>query len=261
MVWFIRRYQKGVKNSGTQDLVVSDSEISIADFVSFAHQTGPGKYMLAQRGGGIRGFKKITDCIVDEPKVSASWMQPEPTRVFAAEEISVKKNIRLSELSDADIMDLMGSMADSDIKSAEEFAKFKTDLSSIHTEIARRGLGNSEAPSAPPTVKQAESSTPIASAGFAVGKGNAAVGFVGGLLVGVVGTMYYYKSKMDAINTQLDQINKQLNEAESAIKRAEFREAKRAERDAQPRQQQPQGKKNWDNWFLQQFNSGNGPQF
>jgi len=260
MVWFVRRYQKGVKNSGTRDLVVSDTEISISDFVAFAHQTGPGKYLLGQRGNGIRGFRKITDCIVDEPSVSASWMSSEPTKVFAAESVSVKRNIQLGDLSDTELMDLMGSMADSDIKSAEEFSKFKADLTSIHTEISRRGLGATETSSEPPTIKRAESA-PIASAGFAVGKGNMAMGFVGGILVGVVGTMYYYKSKMDAINTQIDQINKQLNEAESAIKRAESREAKRAEaKEAQPKNK-PSGKMNWDNWFLNQFNSGNGPQF
>jgi len=259
MVWFIRRYQKGVKNSGTQDLVVSDSEISIADFVSFAHQTGPGKYMLAQRGGGIRGFKKITDCIVDEPKVSASWLQPEPTRVFAAEEISVKKNIRLSELSDADIMDLMGSMSDTEIKNAEDFSKFKKDLGNLHSEISRRGLGSSN--DAPPVVRK-EASQPLASAGFAVGKSGVAMGFVGGLLVGVVGTMYYYKSQLDKVNTQLDQINKQLNEAESAIKRAESREAKRVENEERRQTKAVNPKNmNWDNWFLQQFNNGNGPSY
>lgn len=260
MVWFIRRYQKGVKNSGTKDLVVSDTEISIADFVGFAHQTGPGKYMLGQRGNGIRGFRKITDCVVDEPSVSASWMSAEPNKVFAAESVSVKRNIQLGDLSDSELMDLMGSMADSDIKSAEEFSKFKADLTSIHTEISRRGLGATET-TEPPAIKRAESA-PLASAGFAVGKGNMAMGFVGGILVGVVGTMYYYKSKMDAINTQLDQINKQLNEAESAIKRAESRESKRAEaKEAQSNNNRASGKMNWDNWFLNQFNAGNGPQF
>ncbi len=74
--------------------------------------------------------------------------------------------------------------------------------------------------------------------------------------------MYYYKSQLDKVNTQLDQINKQLNEAESAIKRAESREAKRVENDErrQTRTQNPKNM-NWDNWFLQQFNSGNGPQY
>ncbi|MDA8718420.1 hypothetical protein N9M17_00185 [bacterium] len=263
MVWFIRRYQKGVKNSGTQDVLVSDDEISIGDFVSFAHQTGPGKYILGQRGKGIRGFRKITDCIIEEPKVSASWMATEDNRVFAAEEISVKKNIKLGDLSDSEIMDLMGSMADSDIKSAEEFSKFKTDLTSIHSEIARRGLGGETSSTEPPVVKQAQNTaSPLASAGFAVGKGNMAVGFVGGMLVGVVGTMYYYKSKMDAINSQIGQIEKQLNEAESAIKRAESRETKRAEKDSQQQKpRQPQGRKQWDNWFLESFNSNNGPEY
>ena len=42
MVWFIRRWQKGVKNSGTSDILVSDSEITVGEFVDIAHQTGPG---------------------------------------------------------------------------------------------------------------------------------------------------------------------------------------------------------------------------
>lgn len=259
MVWFIRRWQKGVKNSGTSDILVSDEEITTGDFVDISHRTGPGKYMLGIRGKGIRGFRKITDCIVEEPSVSSSWMATESQKVFAAEEISVRKNIKLAELSDGDIMDLMGSMSDSDIKNAEDFSKFKNDLSNLHSEISRRGLGGS---SDAPSVVKKEASQPLASAGFAVGKSGMAMGFVGGLLVGVVGTMYYYKSQLDKVNTQLDQINKQLNEAESAIKRAESREAKRVENDEkrQTRTQNPKNM-NWDNWFLQQFNSGNGPQY
>jgi len=242
MVWFIRRWQKGVKNSGTSDILVSDSEITVGEFVDIAHQTGPGKYMLGIRGKGIRGFRKITDCLVEEPSVSSSWITSEPQKVFAAEEISVRKNIKLADLSDGDIMDLMGSMSDTEIKNAEDFSKFKKDLGNLHSEIS--------------------ASQPLASAGFAVGKSGVAMGFVGGLLVGVVGTMYYYKSQLDKVNTQLDQINKQLNEAESAIKRAESREAKRVENEERRQTKAVNPKNmNWDNWFLQQFNNGNGPSY
>tara|TARA_A100001201_G_scaffold100388_1_gene86340 strand:+ start:117 stop:896 length:780 start_codon:yes stop_codon:yes gene_type:complete len=259
MVWFIRRWQKGVKNSGTSDILVSDSEITVGEFVDIAHQTGPGKYMLGIRGKGIRGFRKITDCLVEEPSVSSSWITSEPQKVFAAEEISVRKNIKLSDLSDGDIMDLMGSMSETEIKNAEDFSKFKKDLGNLHSEISRRGLGGSN--DAPPVVRK-EASQPLASAGFAVGKSGVAMGFVGGLLVGVVGTMYYYKSQLDKVNTQLDQINKQLNEAESAIKRAESREAKRVENEERRQSKAVNPKNmNWDNWFLQQFNNGNGPSY
>ena len=68
MTYFIRRYQKGVKNSGTKDVCASPDEITISEFVKLAHETGPGKYLLGERGQGIRGFRKITDCIVSQPE-------------------------------------------------------------------------------------------------------------------------------------------------------------------------------------------------
>jgi len=80
MAYFIRRYQKGVAQSGTTDVFVSDSEIPITMFCEMAEMVGPGKYILGQRGEGIRGFKKITDTVVPEPNL----------RVFAAEDESNK---------------------------------------------------------------------------------------------------------------------------------------------------------------------------
>ena len=75
MVFFIRRYLKGVKNSGTNDILTSETEINTAMFLQLAEMTGPGKYILGERGRGIRGFKKITDTIItpaDELKVFAA---------------------------------------------------------------------------------------------------------------------------------------------------------------------------------------------
>ena len=82
MAYFIRRYQKGVAQSGTTDVFVSDSEIPISMFCEMAEMVGPGKYILGQRGEGIRGFKKITDTIVPEPIM----------KVFAAEDESNKED-------------------------------------------------------------------------------------------------------------------------------------------------------------------------
>ena len=97
MTFFVRRYQKGIKNSGTQDILTSEDEISLTDFVGLAHQTGPGKYLLGERGRGIRGFRKITDCIV------------EPTQVFAAETVQVRRTLKLQDMSDSELMELLGS--------------------------------------------------------------------------------------------------------------------------------------------------------
>ena len=67
MTFFVRRYQKGIKNSGTQDILTSEDEISLTDFVGLAHQTGPGKYLLGERGRGIRGGgHQFTVCSVGE---------------------------------------------------------------------------------------------------------------------------------------------------------------------------------------------------
>ena len=229
--------------------------------MNFCHQEGVGKYILGERGKGIRGFRKITDCLVEPVSLTGEWT--EPNKVFAAEEVSVKKNIRLHELADSELMDLMGSMADTDIKSAEDFDKFKADLTSIHSEISSRGINNSAI--APTETKEASQlmdkgptkMEPVASAGFAVGKSGIAMGFVGGLLVGVVGTMYYYKSRMDSINADLEQINKQLNEAESAIKRAESREEKKQAAEAAVKKFD--SRMTLDSAFLHNYNRNMGP--
>ena len=234
MVWFIRRYIKGIKNSGTSDVKVSDNEISIPQFVDFCHRQGEGKYILGQRGKGIRGFKKI----------------------------SVKKNIRLGDLGDTELLDLMSSMSDTDISSSDDFSKFKSDLTSIHAEIASRGINGGAKSEPSMEIKAAEPvalnpNKPLASAGFGVGKSGLAMGFVGGLMVGVVGTMMYYKSKMDTINSDLERINKQLNEAESAIKRAESREEKKHA--AEQAVKKYDSRVSMDAGFLTQFNAGHGP--
>jgi len=238
--------------------MTSEEPIDNADFVKFCYETGEGKYILGQRGKGIRGFKKITDCLVDALEVT-NW------KTFAAEEISVKQNVKLKDLSDADLLDLMTSMDDADVKSAEDFSKFKADLKNIHSEISKRGLSGGSA-----LVQEAETTTPavapslnlsqpIAGAGFMAGKSGMAVGFVGGILVGVVGSMYYYKSKMDNINTELERINKQLNEAESSIKRAESREEKR--KASEQAVKQYDSRVSLDAEFLSNFNRNQGPMY
>ena len=83
------------------------------------------------------------------------------------------------------------------------------------------------------------------------------MGFVGGLMVGVVGTMMYYKSKMDGINSDLERINKQLNEAESAIKRAESREQKKEAVASAVKKHD--SRMSLDSAFLSNYNRNQGP--
>jgi hypothetical protein len=127
MGYFVRRYIPGVKNSGTKDILRSEQPISTADFVSFAHETGHGKYVLGVRGKGIRGWKKLTDCIVEEPM-----------QVFEAESISVRKNMKVDELSESELMDLLYSMTRTTPK-PEDMETFQKDLGKIHSELSKRG--------------------------------------------------------------------------------------------------------------------------
>ena len=114
-MYFLRQYLKGVKGSGTKD-------IWSGDFVPTEDETletfgDNGKYIVFQRGKGIRGMKKIVEYgpytpelnIEDEPpqnrmlsglkiKAKSDWMP----KVFAAEgkTINVKQQIDLEDLSD-----------------------------------------------------------------------------------------------------------------------------------------------------------------
>ena len=228
MPYFIRRYQSGVKNSGTTDILTSEVEISIPSFVMLAESTGPGKYLLCQRGPGIRGFKKITDCIIEDmPETVAPY---EDSLLFSAEEsVSVKRNLSLKEMNSEDLMDLMSSMESANINTDDEFKKFRKDLSSINREMRRRMAGtelSAENAFTGPTA----ASLPIASAAFGISPTQAGLlGVCLGGLGGVLGTAFYYRSKIDGLGSEMESVKKMLSEAEVAIKRAEDNSKKAVE--------------------------------
>ena len=47
-------------------------------------------------------------------------------------------------------------MSETDISSSDDFAKFKTDLTSIHAEIARRGINGGTSSAPPSEIKAAD---------------------------------------------------------------------------------------------------------
>jgi len=244
MTYFIRRYQKGVKNSGTKDVSISQDEITIADFVELAHQTGPGKYLLGERGKGIRGFRKITDCIVAHPT---------ELQVFAAETISVRKNLNIEDMATPELMELLGSMSRTSLSSPEEMTQFQKDRESIHRELSRRN-------DKPVRASETVSSPAIASAGFAVGNKSAvAFGLVGGLVIGALGASWYYKNKIDDLQTTIDGFSKKLDAAAEGLHKAEQREAKReASEEAKARYDSVQ-QSGLGGLFLSDYNRRNGP--
>jgi len=142
MVYALRHYQKGVKGSGTKDLWVGDV-IPTRDEVA-KHYGSKGKYLVMERGKGIRGMRKIAEYIFNEPLVNlkstskgSEWMP----KVFAAERegsMSVKKEIKLSDLSDSDLNGLWDSMLETPVDSDEDFQRFVDDNSKLKKEVYNR---------------------------------------------------------------------------------------------------------------------------
>jgi Sec-independent protein translocase protein TatA len=282
MAYFIRRYQKGVAQSGTQDVFVSESEIPVSMFCEMAEMIGPGKYILGQRGEGIRGFKKITDTIVPEESilVFAAEDEAESEDTNAAEEdtpaditpelvekkekatspppitprerdtISMRRTEKLSDMSDEQLSELVGGMAQTDL-SAETITTFQSDLARVHEEMITRGMIA--------TPNAAEDKIVIG-AGFSPWKA-AALGGVVGLSIGVLGSMHYYKSKMDDINVRLAEMDASIREAESTITSQERRimkaeeNEKKAATPSAPVQRDPF---DLDLAFLSSYNANNG---
>ena len=250
MVYFVRRYVPGIKHSGTKDILRSDDEIDIEEFVSFAYATGPGKYILGQRGKGIRGFRKITDCKVDteleNPPLSLDTFHAEDT-------ISLRKNVRLNEMSNSELMETMSALGRAQVNTPEEMGKFKRDLAVVQNEVQRR-LGSTSLTAETP------GDLPIASAGFGISATQAGMmGAALGGVAGMVGTALYYRTKIDALTTRLDLLDKNLSEAEYAIKRSEERETKNAEeKKAAPPAQKVSNPFDLDLAFLSSYNNRNG---
>jgi hypothetical protein len=232
MAYFIRRYQSGVKNSGTQDILTSEVEIPIPTFVMLAESTGPGKYLLCERGPGIRGFRKITDCVIEPPvidTVSNDYFEDEELLFAAENSVSVKRNLKLSDMSNEDLMDLMSSMESASISSDAEFSKFRKDLAAVNREMRRRMMtaehSAENAFTGPSTAKM-----PVASAMFGISPMTAgAIGALVGGLGGVLATAFYYRSKIDNLGAEMESVKKMLSEAEVAIKRAESNAEKAAQ--------------------------------
>jgi len=281
MAYFIRRYQKGVAQSGTQDVFVSESEIPIPMFCEMAEMIGPGKYILGQRGEGIRGFKKLTDTVVPEESVrvfaaesesenndsdatkdDTSNITPElvekkekatsppPAVVMERDTISMRRTEKLSDMSDEQVSELVGGMAQTDLN-AENITVFQSDLARVHEEMVTRGMIV--------TPKAAEDKIVIGAA-FSPWKA-AALGGVVGLSIGVLGSMHYYKTKMDDINVRLAEMDASIREAESTITSQERRimkaedNEKRAATPVAPVQRDPF---DLDLAFLSSYNANNG---
>ena len=252
-------------------------------FCELAEMIGPGKYILGQRGEGIRGFKKITDTLVPEPdlrvfaaedessedesdstdddtpevtpelveKKEKATSPPPAPKAAERDTISMRRTEKLSDMTDEQLSDLLGGMAQTPL-SAETITTFQSDLARVHSEMEDRGMI---------TEPQAAEDRIVIGTGFspwaAFGIGGAV-----GLAVGVLGSMHYYKKKMDDINVKLAEMDASIKEAESTIGKQERRIMKAedeknaaSQQRAQPVQRDPF---DLDLQFLSSYNANNG---
>lgn len=154
-MFFVRCYRQGAAKSGTTNLQEWDDCPNLSDFQEVCEANGEGKYVLFQRGKGIRGMKKVNEYIIEKEVVPDVQMGHNGTNnpslrdllVFAAEEvgvpnIAVKKNMKADELDDEQLLDIIDSLADKKVSSAEEFEAFSKDIKALIKEVKNRGMSS-----------------------------------------------------------------------------------------------------------------------
>ncbi len=249
MVYFIRRYQKGIKGSGTKDLLSSETEITVPMFLQLAEMTGSGKYILGQRGKGIRGFKKITDTIIDsaeemlvfaaEGEKEAEKMESESTeesesldaetvaKAEAVAQVNVDPVSGASEVKNSEDPQIavtasksVEKMSDTELfetlgamsqtrLEADNISAFQSDLLKLTAEMQTRGI-------VPGSEESGAEDKVIIGAGFSPMKAFA-IGAIAGIGIGVIGSMTYYKRQIDDVNVKMAELEASIREAETTI--------------------------------------------
>ena len=262
-MFFVRCYRKGAAKSGTTNLAEWDDCPNLNDFVSLCEANGEGKYILFQRGKGIRGMKKVNEYIVakcdprrEQNRANNGSMSD--LLVFAAEEIGIevptfalKKNVKADTLEDSELLDVMESMVDSKVSNAEEFESFSKDLKAMFAEIRKRGMsseGYSEA-----VAKNAEGES-VATKGMGF-----AAGLVVGGLTGVGATAFHYRKKIADMEERFGALEASMAETERTVKKQQAEMEK--EKKATEAVRQFDNRLNLDASFLRNFNGNNGPKY
>jgi hypothetical protein len=269
-MFFLRRYVKGNHQSGTINVAEWEERPSIIEFIAECDSHGEGKFVLFERGVGIRGMRKINEYSIKTAENVVSHREDpidygntvrskenlEPSIaemvVFAAEEmgldseaiLSVKQNKKVSDLSDEELVKVLEQAIDSDVSSAEGFTDFKGDLKALMGEFRKRNTDMS---------LQAESSSKKGSNGVAIGGA-----FLAGGLVGVLATGTYYKGKLSDLEERLMSMETSVQETETMLEKQSEDMAK--QKRAEEAVRQFDTRIGLDSRFLSTFNSENGPQ-
>ena len=250
MVFFIRRYQKGIKGSGTKDLLSSETEITVPMFIQLAEMTGPGKYVLGQRGKGIRGFKKITDTIVnstEELLVFASEGEEESAEADAesteeSDSLTAETVAKAEAVAQVNVDPVSGSSAVKNSESEPQIAVtasksvekmsdtelFETlgamsqtrlesdNLAAFQADLLKLTAEMQTRGIVPGSEKFVAEDKVVIGAAFSPMKAFA-IGAVAGIGVGVIGSMTYYKRQIDDVNVKMAELEASIREAETTI--------------------------------------------
>lgn len=292
MVFFIRRYQKGIKGSGTKDLLSSETEITVPMFIQLAEMTGPGKYVLGQRGKGIRGFKKITDTIInstEEMRVFAAEGEEESMEEVVEEsdsldaetiakaeavaqvnvdpvsgssavknsedepQISVTASKSVDKMSDTELFETLGAMSQTRLE-ADNLSAFQADLLKLTAEMQTRGI-------VPGSETMGAEDKVVIGAAFSPMKAFA-IGAIAGIGVGVIGSMTYYKRQIDDVNVKMAELEASIREAETTIghqtRRIQRAEDEREETKSKKPNVDPRDPYDLDFKFLSDYQSSQG---
>ena len=201
MVYALRHYIKGVKGSGTRDLWVGDY-IPSRDEIAEAYGES-GKFVVMERGKGIRGMRKVAEYLFESSYSSAvksEWMP----KAFAAEEssrMSVRKEISLSELSDEDLDGLWDSMLETPVDSEDDFQRFVNDCTKVKKEVYRRLKSRS-----PESGESNETMMSESSGGKSFGYGTIVTAGVVGLVAGAVIQEVRWKKRFDAAEKRMSDL-------------------------------------------------------
>ena len=188
MVYFIRRFLKGEKSSGTQDIWSADSPMNDDDFHQFTSLYGEGKYIMCVRGAGIRGFKKIAESLISPKNL-----------VFAAEDatVAVQSQVNVSDLNNSQLVGALTQAAESE-DNTTLMSELESRLNAMQTNQADDVL---------------------VSAGFPIGSKIAT--FMVGALSGGVVVYLIHKQKIDTLNDEISSLKQTMKNAEESIKKIE----------------------------------------
>ena len=262
-MFFVRCYRQGAAKSGTTNLQEWEDCPNLSDFQEVCEANGEGKYVLFQRGKGIRGMKKVNEYIIEKEAVPDVQMGHNGTNnpslrdllVFAAEEvgvpnIAVKKNMKADELDDEQLLDIIDSLADKKVSSAEEFEAFSKDIKALIKEVKNRGM-SSEGFNADMIVGEV-----VEKKG---GYGMFAAGALIGGMTGVGATALHYRKKIADMEERFGALEASMAETEKTVKKQQVEMEK--EKKATEAVRQFDNRLNLDASFLRNFNGNNGPQY